>query len=164
MARSLLNMKKLLYIILFSCCVSLSEAAPFSPPKLNQPKFSIARETLKEIKDCLRYDEFRWGVLCEYYGLLNDYYPADHFGGSTGMVKINRKNCTPYGAGKGSASFIGADGEVYNFNNARHMSCPNASESFHLAQYYLFFTPQGKNTLKKYSREIKLLKQYNTDN
>jgi hypothetical protein len=75
MVKSLPNMKKLLYIILFGYCISLSEAAPFSPPKLNQPKFSIARETLKEIKDCLRYDEFRWGVICEYYGLLSDYYP-----------------------------------------------------------------------------------------
>ena len=154
-------MKKFLYIIFCLGCLGLAEAKPFNPPKLNQPKFSISKEDNKRIKECLRNEEFRWAVICEYYGLLSKYYPATHFGGSTGMVKINGKNCTPYGAGTGGASFIGADGDTYNFNHARHMSCRDASEMFHLAQYYLFFTNQGKATLKRYDKEIKALKYYN---
>jgi hypothetical protein len=155
------DMKKLLYIALFCGFIGFSDAAPFNPPRLNQHRFSISREDNKRIRECLRNEEFRWAIICEHYGLLTHYYPATHFGGSTGMVKINGKNCTPYGAGTGGASFIGADGNEYNFNHARHMSCPDASEMFHLAQYYLFFTNQGKTVLRRYNNEINLLMQYN---
>jgi hypothetical protein len=117
----------------------------------------------KDIKDCLKNDELRWAVICEYNGWLTSHYSTNSYGGSTGMVKINGKNCTPHGSGTAGATFVGADGKTYSFAHSRHRSHPRASELFHNAQYYLFFTKNGQKFLKKYKEEIKILKKLNAD-
>ena len=113
------------------------------------------------IQECLECDELRWAVICEYYGWLTSHYPADKVGGSTGMVIINGKNCTPCGAGASSATFLGTDNKEYRFAHARHSSCKHAGDYFHNAQYHLFFTPEGQMLQEQYREEIEELKRLN---
>ena len=98
----------------------------------------------RELRECLACDELRWAAICEYYGRLTQHYPADKVGGSTGMVIIKGKNCTPHGPGTASAQLTEVDGKTYSFSHAHHRSCENASALFHNAQYYLLFSPEGK--------------------
>lgn len=157
-------MKPLLVIILAALCIStgFSRTAEKRTNKRHNCTAEFSHKaSISEIRKCLQNKEFRWAIICEYNGWLSSHYPATSFGGSSGMVKINGENCTPHGSGTARATFIGSDRKEYQFAHARHRSCENASQLFHNAQYFLFFTPEGAAYLKRYAIEIRLLEKYN---